>query len=177
MSPQESFIVRLRRHRERNRISLDEIASATRIKRDLLEAFEQGDLSGWPRGLYARAWVREYANVIGLDSIDTVDEFCRIFPHGDRRSSNTLQELAAIVAHESEYRDEFSHPVDRRRSVPATMPAPKPGWIDLFGQLGNALTFRLHAWLTNYVAALNRARALPRVRTVSPAQGTERGDA
>jgi hypothetical protein len=177
MSPQETFIVRLRRHRERNRISLEEIAAATRIKRELLDAFEQGDLSGWPRGLYARAWVREYSNVIGLDSIDTVDEFCRLFPHGDRRSSNTLQELAAIVAHDSEYRDEFSHPVDRRQPTAVSMHTAKPSWTELLHQLGHHFTFRLHAWLTNYVAALNRARALPPVRTISPAQTTERGDA
>ena len=35
MTPQESFIARLRRHRERSRISLDEIVSETRIKREV----------------------------------------------------------------------------------------------------------------------------------------------
>jgi cytoskeletal protein RodZ len=79
MTPQESFITRLRRHRERNRVSLDEIVSQTRIKREQLEAFERGDLEQWPRGIYARAWVRAYANVVGLDPIDTVDEFCKLF--------------------------------------------------------------------------------------------------
>jgi cytoskeletal protein RodZ len=86
MTPQETFITRLRRHRERNRISLDEIVSATRIKREQLEAFESGDLTVWPRGIYARAWIRGYAGVIGLDPSDTVDEFCRLFPQGDRRA-------------------------------------------------------------------------------------------
>jgi cytoskeletal protein RodZ len=42
MTPQETFITRLRRHRERNHISLDDIAAQTRIKRDQLEAFERG---------------------------------------------------------------------------------------------------------------------------------------
>lgn len=80
MTPQEIFVGRLRRHRERNHISLAEIAGDTRIKRDLLEALERNDLSGWPRGLYARAWMRAYASAIGVDAIDTVDEFCRLFP-------------------------------------------------------------------------------------------------
>lgn len=116
MTPQEMFIARLRRHRERNQISLDEVVSHTRIKRDQLEAFERGDLDNWPRGIYARAWVRGYASVIGLDPIDTVDEFCKLFPQGDRRAEGTFRDFAAIIAHNSMYRDEFAGEHDRRRS-------------------------------------------------------------
>jgi transcriptional regulator with XRE-family HTH domain len=124
---QETFITRLRRHRERNGVSLDEICAETRIKRELIDAFERCDLSGWPRGLYARAWVRAYASAIGLDPIDTVDEFCRLFLHGDRRGASTVQDIAAIVAHPSEYRDEFEHDRDRRRS-PHVNVMPKSAW-------------------------------------------------
>jgi transcriptional regulator with XRE-family HTH domain len=129
MTPQESFITRLRRHRERNRIPLDEIATQTRIKREQLEAFERGDLETWPRGIYARAWVRAYASVVGLDPIDTVDEFCKLFPHGDRRAQPTFREYAAIIAHPSAYQDEFEHlaEVDRRGGEGAPAPAP-PSW-------------------------------------------------
>ena len=116
MTPQETFITRLRRHRERNRISLDEIARHTRIKREQLEAFERGELEMWPRGIYARAWVRGYAMVIGLDPIDTVDEFCRLFPQGDRRAEGTIREVAAIVAHPTTYHDEYDPEHDRRHS-------------------------------------------------------------
>ncbi len=144
MNPQETFITRLRRHRERNSVPLDEIASGTRVKRELLEAFERNDLSEWPRGLYARAWVRAYASAIGLDPIDTVDEFCRLFPHGDRRAGGTVQEIAAIVAHESEYRDEFGHDVDRRRSgAPEVNMPTKPTWRVALVQAGRHLWVRL----------------------------------
>ncbi|MBI3048483.1 MAG: helix-turn-helix domain-containing protein [Acidobacteria bacterium] len=117
MTLQETFVTRLRRHRERQQISLDAIAATTRIKRELLEALERNDLTDWPRGVYARAWMRAYASVVGLDPMDTVSEFCRIFPHGDRRAGGTLQEMAAIVAHPSQYRDEFSHGLERRRTL------------------------------------------------------------
>ena len=129
MTPQESFIARLRRHRERNQVSLDEIVTQTRIKREQLEAFERGDLENWPRGIYARAWIRAYASVVGLDPIDTVDEFCKLFPHGDRRAQPTFQEYAAIIAHQSTYKDEFEHLAeeDRRRPLNGD-PAPKPSW-------------------------------------------------
>jgi transcriptional regulator with XRE-family HTH domain len=114
MTPQESFVTRLRRHRLRNQISLEEIASATRVKRELLESLENNDLSGWPQGLYARAWIRGYASVVGLDPEDTVEDFCRLYSNGDRRTHGTIREIAAIVASPSEYRDEFPHE-DRRR--------------------------------------------------------------
>jgi cytoskeletal protein RodZ len=148
---QETFITRLRRHRERNKISLDEICVETRIKRELLDAFERCDLSEWPRGLYARAWVRAYASAIGLDPIDTVDEFCRLFPHGDRRGGPTVQDIAAIVAHPSAYRDEFGHDTDRRRS-PHVNVMPKQAWQALVSH------YRRQAWtwLT--------AQASPRLR-------------
>jgi transcriptional regulator with XRE-family HTH domain len=133
MTTQETFISRLRRHRERNRISLDEIVGETRIKREQLEAFERGDLTVWPRGIYARAWIRGYATVVGLDPIDTVDEFCKLFPQGDRRAEETFREFAAIIAHPSTYRDEFEPAPegDRRRPSPdAVVISKPPTWRD-----------------------------------------------
>lgn len=142
MNPQDAFVTRLRRYRERSQISLDEIAGLLRVKRDMLEAFERNDLSEWPRGLYARAWVRAYANVVGLDPSDTVDEFCRLFPHGDRRAGGTIQEMAAIVAHASEYRDEFGHPTDRRQGARVET-LPEQTWYASMTQWTQMLWWRM----------------------------------
>ena len=149
MDPQDAFVTRLRRYRERNQISLDEISQATRIKRDLLEAFEQNDLSRWPRGLYARAWVRAYARAIGADPSSTVNEFCRLFPHGDRRAAATIREMAAIIAHASEYRDEFGSGVDRRQQSPdAQTQGPRDAtWYSPANLWGAALWGRIAAAL------------------------------
>jgi hypothetical protein len=143
MSPQETFVTRLRRYRQRNAISLDDISSTTRVKRELLEALENNNLADWPRGLYARAWIRAYASAVGLDPIDTVDEFCRLFPHGDRRANGTIREIAAIVAAPSEYRDEFEHPEDRRRSEAGPAPMPPPTWHAPIVQSARALWLRV----------------------------------
>ena len=142
MTPQETFITRVRRHRERNHISIDEIAAQTRIKREQLEAFERGDLEAWPRGIYARAWVRAYASVIGLDPIDTVDEFCKLFPQGDRRAEETFREFSAIIAHPSTYQDEFEHPAegDRRRPSPQVNAIGKPpAWRETLLRVARSL--------------------------------------
>lgn len=127
MTPQETFVTRLRRYRQRNRISLDEIASHTRVKRELLESLENNDLSTWPGGLYARAWIRTYTTIVGLDPDDTVDEFCRLFPEGDRRSQPTIEEIASIVATTSQYRDGFDPAEDRRLSS-QTLGASRRAW-------------------------------------------------
>jgi Helix-turn-helix domain len=140
MTPQESFITHLRRHRERNSVSLEEVAGQTRIKREQLEAFERGDLDHWPRGIYARAWVRAYATVIGLDPIDTVDEFCKLFPHGDRRAQPTIQDFAAIIAHQSTYRDDFEHLTDTdRRCPPDGTPIAATSWRQQMERLVRSL--------------------------------------
>jgi cytoskeletal protein RodZ len=80
VSPQQAFVERLRRYREQCGITLGEIAEQTRVKRELLEAFERNDLSAWPLGVHARGWIRVYASALGLDPIDTASEFSRLFP-------------------------------------------------------------------------------------------------
>jgi hypothetical protein len=138
MTEQETFITRLRRHRERNRIPLEAIARDTRVKLELLEGLEKNDLSAWPRGLYARAYVRAYASAIGLDGSDTVDEFCRLFPQGDRRTDSVIREIAAIVASPSEYRDEYQREMNRRRSPQPDAPPPRHGFVAAVRRAGSA---------------------------------------
>jgi transcriptional regulator with XRE-family HTH domain len=145
MNPQLTFVAHLRRERQRRGISLDEIATATRVKRELLEAFENNDLTDWPRGLYARAWVRGYALAVGLDPADTVDEFCRLYLHGDRRARTTIREIASIAASDSEYRDEFDHE-ERRRMAGQVEPPRSP-----HGQFWRTLRGRVTAlWLSAF---------------------------
>jgi transcriptional regulator with XRE-family HTH domain len=142
MNPQEMFVTRLRRQRLRARVSVEQIADTLRIKPELIAAFENNDLSEWPRGLYSRAWVRAYATAVDLDPVDTVDEFCRLFPQGDRRSGSTIQEIASIVAAPSEYRDEFKHP-EGRRSTDRAVAVRKPTWHAFLTQPTRALWSRL----------------------------------
>ena len=143
MNPQEMFVTRLRRQRLRSRVSVEQIAEALRIKPELVAAFENNDLSEWPRGLYSRAWVRTYASAVDLDPVDTLDEFCRLFPQGDRRSGSTIQGIAAIVASPSEYRDEFTHPEGRRDTDRVVEASRRPAWHAFVTQPSRALWSRL----------------------------------
>jgi cytoskeletal protein RodZ len=75
-----SFGRRLRDHRERHQITLDAIATATKIRPSVLAELERGDVSTWPSGIFRRAFVREYATAIGLSPESLVEEFVQLFP-------------------------------------------------------------------------------------------------
>lgn len=102
----EAFGPNLRRARLQRGIAIEHVAQATNIAQDLLEALERNDFSEWPTGIFARAYVRQYAQVVGVDPEATVDEFCRNFPQGDRRAEAVMREHAALHGHALEWHDD-----------------------------------------------------------------------
>jgi len=77
---QIDFGSRLRQQRERRQVSLSSVAESTKINKSLLASLENGDASHWPRGIYRRAFLREYAAAIGLPSEAIIAEFRDLFP-------------------------------------------------------------------------------------------------
>jgi transcriptional regulator with XRE-family HTH domain len=75
-----SFGARLRQQREQREVSLAAIAAETKIKVSLLQALERDDVSQWPVGIFRRAYVRSYAQAIGLDPATIVREFLDLYP-------------------------------------------------------------------------------------------------
>jgi transcriptional regulator with XRE-family HTH domain len=61
-------IAELRRARMAQGLSLTEISRRTRIGVGHLRKIEEGDLKGLPSGFYARAFVRAYADAVGVNS-------------------------------------------------------------------------------------------------------------
>jgi transcriptional regulator with XRE-family HTH domain len=119
MSTRDTFGPRLRSERERRGISLETIALVTKVSVDLWEGLERNDFSRWPSGIFARAFVRDYARAVGLDADDVVDDFCRLFPVGDRRVSRVLKAQAELIGHGVSYAGEAILPPggDRRASA------------------------------------------------------------
>ena len=92
MISRHTFGSGLRTQRERRGVTLESIADSTKIKQSLLEALERGDASQWPRGLFRRAYLRDYACAIGLPAEPLVAEFVRLFPEdGSRVSDDNLE--------------------------------------------------------------------------------------
>jgi transcriptional regulator with XRE-family HTH domain len=76
----QEFGPRLRRERERRKISLDSIAASTKVSLALFEALERDDVSRWPTGIFRRSFMRAYAKAVGLDPETIVREFLERFP-------------------------------------------------------------------------------------------------
>jgi transcriptional regulator with XRE-family HTH domain len=116
MSDRDTFGPRLRAERERRGISIETIASVTKVGGDLWDGLERNDLSRWPSGIFARAFVRDYARAIGLDADEVVDEFCRLFPLADRRANRLIQAQAQLIGHHLAYAESGGLPAngDRR---------------------------------------------------------------
>jgi len=70
----------LRRARERRGLSLEQIAERTKVAASLYAGLERNDLSRWPSGLFRRAFVRAYAEAVGLDPEDVCRRFVALFP-------------------------------------------------------------------------------------------------
>jgi transcriptional regulator with XRE-family HTH domain len=99
MSHRETFGPRLRSERERRGISLETLASVTKVGAELWDGLERNDFSRWPTGIFARAFIRDYALAVGLDPDELVDEFCRLFPVGDRRADRLIKAHAELIGH------------------------------------------------------------------------------
>lgn len=79
-SSDEAFGTRLRRERERRRITLSSIAANTKISMSLLQGLEDGNVSRWPAGIFRRSFIRAYANALGLDADEITKEFLERYP-------------------------------------------------------------------------------------------------
>ena len=62
-----SLGVYLRAERERRGLTLKAISESTKVSLPLLEGLESDDISRWPGGIFRRAFVRSYAEAVGLD--------------------------------------------------------------------------------------------------------------
>ena len=79
VSERRAFGERLKRRREREGVTLASISQNTKVSVALFTGLEAGDCSRWPTGLFARAYVRGYAEAIGLNGDETVEEFVTTF--------------------------------------------------------------------------------------------------
>ena len=64
--------------RRKQKISLDQIAQATKIAMRSLQAIETEDFKKLPGGIYNTSYIRQYANAIGFDEGQILDLYYSI---------------------------------------------------------------------------------------------------
>lgn len=75
-----NFGAALRKAREQRKLTLSDVAERTKVRASLFAALERNDISHWPGGIFRRAFVRAYAETVGLDPDATVKDFLEHFP-------------------------------------------------------------------------------------------------
>jgi cytoskeletal protein RodZ len=132
------FGARLRDARERSGLTLREISARTRISLAYLEALERGEISRLPGGIFARAFVRAYAEQVGLDPERAVEDFLETFSEdglaagrahvaiednqaieSDRRAAETVVKLLLVSVPLAIAVVYFSAGAERQSSSPA----------------------------------------------------------
>ena len=66
-----------RQVRETKGLTIDEVASKTRIRTDFVKALEDGNFAKLPDQVFARGFVRSYARSLGLDEEDAIHRFAQ----------------------------------------------------------------------------------------------------
>ncbi|WP_164668932.1 helix-turn-helix domain-containing protein [Virgibacillus doumboii] len=78
---------RLKEAREAKGLSLESLQETTKIQKRYLEAIEKGDFHILPGKFYARAFIKEYANAVGLDSNELLEEYKEEIPQTEEDST------------------------------------------------------------------------------------------
>jgi cytoskeletal protein RodZ len=114
----------LRERREQLGISLDELQARTKIRKRYLMALEDGDWDLLPGSVYARGFVKTYAEALGLDGKQLLDEYI------DHQPSGTAP-VEPRASDDAEPAKEKSEPVtnpqrsDSPKQPPADFPTPR----------------------------------------------------
>jgi hypothetical protein len=109
----------LRAERERRDLALRTISESTKVSLPLLEWLESDDISRWPGGIFRRAFVRSYAEAVGLDPDDVYRRFERQHssstPEAPADSSHLHPEIVALAQATGAYRSAVGSPTARAR--------------------------------------------------------------
>lgn len=71
---------RLREAREEKNISLDELQAMTKIQKRYLIGIEEGNYAIMPGNFYVRAFIRQYAEAVGLDPDELFEQYKQDIP-------------------------------------------------------------------------------------------------
>jgi cytoskeleton protein RodZ len=108
----------LREEREARNISLEEIASTTKIVRRYLEALEGDRLDLMPGGFFIKGIIRTYARAVGLDPDEVVDRYKSAGLLEPAEASRGASKGAAPASIPPELASDFSLPAPIETPVP-----------------------------------------------------------
>jgi cytoskeleton protein RodZ len=102
----------LREARMRAKIDINEVETRTKIRAKYLRAIENEEWGLLPGDVYVKSFLRTYADYLGLDSRQLIDDYKRRY---ERPSDNELRQIAPLARER-----------DRRERGPRTPRPPRP---------------------------------------------------
>jgi cytoskeleton protein RodZ len=131
----------LRRERERRGISLEDVASSTKIRLPYLQAIEQDHLDELPGGIIGKGFVRAYAHEVGIDEAEAIASYVA------NRSENNVQLVPPMLP-------------KRAAKRPHNLATRLPSWAFVAGFLAIGVGFVILGVLRNqYLSLLDSSAA------------------
>jgi cytoskeleton protein RodZ len=93
----ESLGARFKRERERQGMTLDDVALATKIGTRMLQAIEQDEFNRLPGGIFNKGFIRSYARHLGLDEEQALADYLAATggPPAEKAPEVLIAEIAA----------------------------------------------------------------------------------
>lgn len=111
----------LRKAREAKGLSISDIEKATKIQSRYLEAIENNDFDKLPGDFYVRAFIRQYAQIVGLDGRELLSQY-----QGEVANEvSQPEESPAQEVHEEAHEEETA-PAEPVETKPARISASRP---------------------------------------------------
>ena len=110
----------LRTARQRQELSLEQLAATTKIPVGVLQAIERNDFEHVPRGIFARGFIRAYAREVGLDPEETIAQFLE-------ETGDVISSVAAMQAAEQAPPDDDMY--DRQIDPAVSASGPGLGYV------------------------------------------------
>ena len=112
----------LRKAREAKGLSISDIEKATKIQSRYLEAIENNDFDKLPGDFYVRAFIRQYAQIVGLDGKELLSQYQGEV--ANEVTSEVSQPAASSPA--QKVHEEEAAPVEPAENKPARISASRP---------------------------------------------------
>ena len=128
-------------------LELNDIAEITHVRREYLEALEEGRYGDLPEDIYARNFLRLYAQAVGLDDVKLLERFSR-----ERRAAlgiSTVSDVVSVVSRND------GTTAKRRNPAAVWLPA-----LVLVAALGGLGYFVFNRYLSPMLAANSESRVI-----------------
>lgn len=115
----------LRKAREAKGLSISDIEKATKIQSRYLEAIENNDFDKLPGDFYVRAFIRQYAQIVGLDGKELLSQYQGEVANEVTSEVSQPEESPAQEVHEEAHEEEAA-PVEPAENKPARISVSRP---------------------------------------------------